>query len=173
MGRERPSTTAPPTCCGATPALYAAFAAAREAQRQLEARRLAIAAAVAAAEEARQLAERRQGIMRQLGDAAGRRAMAALDFPTAAKAALAVGGAEYLDSRPNRLQRGEHVVRYRIAGRRLECVCDDRLRITDAGICLQDHETNEKGDRYFTLESLPAVVLEAIDGDKLVVWRHG
>jgi hypothetical protein len=45
------------------------------------------------------------------------------------------------------------------------------MHIVDAGICLDDHR-GTKGDTRFTLESLPAVVGEAIRGGKLVVWRH-
>jgi hypothetical protein len=65
------------------------------------------------------------------------------------------------------------VVRFRLLGRRFECTCDERtLRILDAGICLVDHATGERGDTRFTLESLPAVILEADRDDKLVVFRH-
>ena len=48
----------------------------------------------------------------------------------------------------------------------------DTLRIVDAGICLEDHATGEKGDTYFTLESPPGVVRQAIREGQLVVWRH-
>jgi hypothetical protein len=37
---------------------------------------------------------------------------------------------------------------------------------------LTDHRTGEKGDTLFTLESLPAVVRQAIKEHKLVVYRH-
>jgi len=37
---------------------------------------------------------------------------------------------------------------------------------------LTDHDTDERGDTYFTLESLPAVVREAEQRGKLVVFRH-
>ena len=46
------------------------------------------------------------------------------------------------------------------------------MRIIDSGICLQDHNTGEKGDTYFTLESLPAVIRQADREGKLVVYRH-
>jgi len=42
----------------------------------------------------------------------------------------------------------------------------------DSGICLIDHTTEERGDARFTLESLPAVINEAINDQKLVVFRH-
>ena len=47
-----------------------------------------------------------------------------------------------------------------------------RLRIVDAGICLNDYAHGTKGDTLFTLESLPAVIDEAIRTDQLVVFRH-
>jgi hypothetical protein len=52
-------------------------------------------------EEERQriLAERREAIRRQIGSAAGRREMAQIDFDSAARAALAVSGAELITVR--------------------------------------------------------------------------
>jgi len=98
--------------------------------------------------------------------------MVYVDFAEAARAALAVGGAEYLDHRRS-ARRGEVVVRFRLAQRRYECTCDqESLRIIDAGICLIDHATGERGDTYFTLESLPAVILQAEREGRLVVFRH-
>lgn len=155
---------------GVPPALEAAFRL-ETFQRAEATRRRAELAAQAAAEQARQAAEaRRAELATQLGDAAGRRRMAAVDFTEAAKAALAVGGATYLDHRLARA--GEYAVKFRFRNRRFECLCDDQLRIVDSGICLTDHETGEKGDRRFTLESLPAVIAEADDDGKLVVYRH-
>lgn len=124
-------------------------------------------------EAAQRALEARMAQLREaLGTGAGRRELAVLDFPEAARAALAVGGAEYLDSRDS-YNRGEKVVQFRLERRRFECTCDARtLRIIDAGICLQDHRTGEKGDTRFTLESFPGVIREAIEDDKLVVWRH-
>jgi len=100
-----------------------------------------------------------------------RRQLARQSFGDAARAALAVTGAELLDERPA-YQRGEHVVQFRFRGRRFECVADEQLRIIDSGICLIDHETGEKGDTRFTLESLPGVISEAMDQGVLVVFRH-
>jgi len=125
------------------------------------------------AEEAKQrvLEGKRQEAMQSLGTGLGRRAMAAMDFETAAKAALAVSGSELLACRPSH-NKGEIVVQYRTHNRRLECVVDAKtLRVIDAGVCLDDH-LGTKGDTFFTLESLPAVVAEAIRRHKLVVWRH-
>jgi hypothetical protein len=148
-----------------TPAMDLAFRfATRQRQLLIEHR----------AEIERQRAEerRREEAMRNMGTGLGRRTLAAVDFETAARAALAVGGAELLDVRPGRTGR-EAVVQYRIEHRRLECVCEkDTMRIIDSGICLTDHRSGEKGDTYFVLESLPAVVMEAIRGHKLVVYRH-
>lgn len=167
---------------GVVPALDAAFrmesfqrdeAARRRAEglrRAAEAEAEAVRRAVEVdAERAR--AARRAAVVAGLGDGAVRRAVAAWDFGEAARAALAVGGAEYLDHRAG-VRRGEQVVRYRFRGRRLECVCDGALRIVDAGVCLRDEETGERGDAYFTLESLPGVIAQADDEGVLVVFRH-
>lgn len=155
---------------GVTPALDLAFrwltrqrelAEERERERQRkreEAERKRVAEEAAA--EAR----------KRIGTGAGRRALAAQDFAAAARAALAISGAELLDARPS-VNRGEWVVQYRFMHRRLECVCDNTLHIVDAGVCLDDHR-GTKGDTFFTLESLPGVIGEAIRRGKLVVWRH-
>jgi hypothetical protein len=53
--------------------------------------------------------------------------------------------------------------------RRFECVCHaSTLRIIESGICLIGHVT---GDTFFTLESLPGVIAEAIRDNVLVVFR--
>lgn len=156
---------------GVPPALDAAFRLEVWRRQEAERRRAELERQQRAAEEQRVREAQRQELVRKLGDGAGRRAMAAVDFHAAAKAALAVGGAELLDERKG--QRSERVVRYRVDGRRFECVCNERtLQIVDAGICLTDHDTAERGDTYFTLESLPAVVREAEQRGKLVVFRH-
>ena len=122
-------------------------------------------------ELARQRLEaQRKELVEKLGDGAGRRAMAQVDFGEAAKAALATGGANYLDHR-NAPRRNEFIVRFRFDHQRFECVCDNNLQIVDSGICLTDHD-GTKGDTYFSLESLPSVIREAIRDDKLVVYRH-
>ena len=54
-----------------------------------------------------------------------------------------------------------------------ECVVNKRtLQIIDSGVCLTDESTGVKGDTWLTLESLPGVIGEAMDLDKLVVWRR-
>jgi hypothetical protein len=99
------------------------------------------------------------------------------DFEAAARAALAVGGAEYLDHR-KAVQRNEMIVRFRFLRRRFECTCDhNTLQIIDSGICLTAHGDDEfadgiKGDSFFSLESLPSVIAEADREEKLVVYRH-
>lgn len=124
-------------------------------------------------EEAKRLAEeRRRQIAEQLGTGEGRRAMAQIDFAEAAKAALALAGAEYLDHKKG-YRPAEMVVTFRLNRRQYTCSCDrTTLRIIDAGICLTDHTTGEKGDTRFTLESLPAVILGAEHRRVLVVNRH-
>lgn len=157
---------------GVTPALDAAFRMETWQRIEAERRRAKLERQRREEEERRQREERRQELIIQLGDGAGRRKMALEDFGAAARAALAVGGATYLDHRRS-ARRGEMVVRYRHHNRRFECVCDEKtLRIIDAGICLTDHDTGERGDNYFTLESLPVVIDEADREGKLVVFRR-
>lgn len=158
---------------GVTPALELAFrwsTIQREKAEERERERLRILEEEARKREAE---ERMQEALKNIGTGAGRRALAQHDFKAAAKAALALSGAEFLDARPDG-RRDCMVVKYRIQGQRLECtVHKTTLQVIDAGICLTDHDSGEKGDTYFTLESLPTVVLQAIGEGKLVVWRHG
>lgn len=160
-----------------TPALHVAFHF-EHWQRAEAARRRAELERLQREEEERRLQEeRRQAIIKQLGDGAGRRAAAAVDFETAARSALAIGNAELLDARKG--NRAEMIVKFRMDGRKFECVCCSRtLRIIDSGICLTAHyddpdfEGGTKGDTWLTLESLPSVIREAIREDRLVVYRH-
>jgi hypothetical protein len=116
--------------------------------------------------------ERLNKLMKDAGSAVGRRILAAHDFDTAAREALRVSGAEFLDARPSR-NKGEMVVQFRFQKRGFECVvAKHTLRVIDAGVCLTDHATGQKGDTFFTLESLPGVMAEAMRRNKLVVWRH-
>lgn len=170
-----PSVDAVP---GVTPALDAAFRMESYQRAEAERRRAEEERRRAEEEAKRQLEEQRRKLVEQLGDGAGRRAMAHVDFDQAARAALAVGGAEFLDSR-RATRRGERVVRFRLERRRFECTCDEAtLNILDAGICLTAHyddpdfEGGTKGDTWFTLESLPGVIREAMAEGKLVVFRH-
>ena len=122
-------------------------------------------------EERLEREEKRQQLMKTLGTGEGRRDLAKYDFEAAARAALAISGAELLDCRES-YNKGEMVVQYRYRHRRLECTCDRySLRIIDAGVCLDNHR-GTKGDTFFTLESLPAVIQEAMNLGRLVVWRH-
>lgn len=154
------------------PALDAAFRMESFMRTETE-RRRAVEERRRQEEEAKRLAEeRRQQIAQQLGTGEGRRAMAQLDFAQAARAALALGGAEYLDHKKG-YQRNEMVVTYRLARRQYVSTCDSTtLRIINAGICLVNHATGEVGDTKFTLESLPAVILAADRDRVLVVNRH-
>jgi hypothetical protein len=157
---------------GVTPALDAAFRMECWQREQAERRRRELERLAREEQERLEREVRRRELVEKLGDGAGRRAMAAVDFEAAARAALVVGGAELLDVRRN-VNRGEQIVRYRLDGRRFECVCDERtLRIVDAGICLTQESTRERGDDRFTLESLPSVVMEAERRGVLVVFRH-
>ncbi|HEY8097450.1 MAG TPA: hypothetical protein VIE65_15355 [Methylobacter sp.] len=161
------------TIKGVTPALDIAFRLETWQRSEAEKRRAEIEKLRREEEERLAAGERRRQTAERLGDAQGRRTMALEDFATAAKAALAVGGAEYLDHRHQSMRRQEMVVTFRLNNRRFECICDARtLRIIDSGICLTDHNTNEKGDTRFTLESLPGVILQSIREGKLHVFRH-
>lgn len=155
---------------GVPPALEAAFRMESWQRAEAERRRVELELLRRAEEEKRQKEERRKELVKKLGDGGGRREMALHDFDAAARAALAVGGAVFLDAK--KLRHNEWAVRYRLDRQKFECVCDERLRIIDAGICLTDHDTDERGDTYFTLESLPGVVQQAQREHKLVIFRH-
>lgn len=150
---------------GVTPALDLAFRFATHRRNYIEARRAEL--------ERRHLEEERAEQARQnLGTGVGRRVLAATDFSAAARAALAVSGAELLDVRPGG-NVNERVIQFRLDNRRFECVVQrETFRVIDSGICLTNEYTGEKGDTYLTLESLPSVVRQAIAEDKLVVYRH-
>jgi hypothetical protein len=158
------------TIMGVPPALDAAFRMESWQRAEAERRRIELERIRREEEEKRQKEERRKELVKKLGDGEGRREMALHDFDAAARAALAVGGATFLDAK--KLRHNEWAVRYRLDRQRFECVCNERLRIVDAGICLIDHDTNEKGDTFFTLESLPAVVQQAQRERRLVIFRH-
>lgn len=153
---------------GVSPALDAAFRLESLLREETEKRR---AEALVRAQEEQERLEKealRQELEKSLGDGAGRRALAAIDFDAAVAAALAIGGAELLDTRW--IGRNEAAVRFRLEGRRFECTCDRSLHIISSGICLTVGD--EVGDSRFTLESICSVILEAIRTDQLVVRRH-
>lgn len=156
---------------GITPALEAAFRMECWHRQETERLRQELEARRVEEERLRQLEERRQELVNQLGSAQGRREMAKHNFGEAARAALAVSGATLLDHRRHVIPT-EWVVRYRFIDRRFECICDDNLRIVDAGVCLRDERTGVRGDSWLTLESLPGVIAYADRLDRLVVFRH-
>lgn len=150
---------------GVIPALDIAFRFATRQRATVEARRAVL-------ERLREEERRREELVQSTGSSVGRRILAATDFETAARSALAVSGAKLLDTRQGR-RNNEKIVQYLLQNRRFECVVEgDTLRIISSGICLTDSSTGEKGDDYFTLESLPAVVCQAIQEDELHVYRH-
>ena len=155
-----------------TPALNCAFQV--EVFRREEVKRLRLEAEKRAKEEVERLAKeaRREELLQAHGDGAMRRELAKVDFEEAARKALAIGGAELLSTRKG--NKDEMVVRFRYDGQRFRVTCHKvTMRIIDAGICLVDHGDNEKAyDDYFTLESLPSVIKEAIQLGKLVVWNR-
>ena len=154
-----------------TPALDAAFR--MESWQRIEIARRRLEAERLRAEEEARLAqeERRAQLAQALGTGVGRRQMAQVDFPQAARAALAAGGAVFVDHRPAPV-RGEMVVVFQIERRQFECVCDMQLRIIDSGICLTGHGSGIRYDDRLTLESLPGVIRQAIREGRLVVFRH-
>ena len=157
---------------GVTPALDLAFQWISYQRVQAEVRRKEVERLLAEEAKKRAEEERIQPAMKDAGTAVGRRVLAARDFETAAREALKVSGAELLDTRPS-YNKAEMVVQYRFRERRLECVVDKlTLRVIDSGICLTSHETGEKGDTLFTLESICGVVGQAMNLGKLVVYRH-
>ena len=154
-----------------TPALDAAFRM-ESWQRAEAARRRAELERLRAEEEARLAQEQRRAqIAQALGTGQGRRQMALIDFPEAARAALAAGGARFIDHRPAP-GRGEMVVVFQIDHRQFECVCDLQFHIIDSGICLTGHGSGIRYDDRLTLESLPGVIRQAIREGRLVVFRH-
>lgn len=151
-----------------SPALDAAFQMEVWRKKEVVRRRREIERRVQEEEERR----RKEELQERLGSGEARRQMARSDFEAAARAALLVSGAEYLEHRPS-AAREEMIVRFRLDRQRYECACDRySLRITDAGVCLVDHESGERGDDRFTLESLPGVIRQAEREGALVVFRH-
>jgi len=155
---------------GVHPALDAAFRL--ERWRRAEVERLREEHALRLRQERERLEREvlRRRVVEGLGDGAGRREVAKVDFDAAALTALALSGAQFVDARR---VAGGMAVRFRLDRQRFECVCDRlTLQILDSGVCLTNHLTGEKTDARFTLESLPSVIREAIRDDKLVVYRH-
>lgn len=155
-----------------SPALDAAFR--MESYQRAEAVRRRAELERLRKEEEERLAreERQRELLKTVGSAAGRRAVAEYDFEKAARAALQVGQSEYVDHRKS-ANKGEMIVTFKVNGRDFECVCHEKtLGIIDPGICLVNHATGEHTGLRFTLESLPSVIREAIAKHKLVVWRR-
>lgn len=150
---------------GVTPGLNIAFKI--ETWRRNEADRLR-----REEESRREAEERRQKLLKSVETGIGRREIAKVDFAAAARAALSISGSEYLDHRQSS-NSNEMVVRFRLDGQKFECTCNkNTLSIIDAGVCLTNERTGEKGDTWLTLESLPPVIRHASREDRLVVFRH-
>jgi len=96
----------------------------------------------------------------------GQRVEATLDNATIrAEAALAGADARFLSSRS--LGDGNLEVAFEFMGQRFVSVVDAiTLHVFDSGVCLAGE------DELVTLESLPGVIREAIDTDRLVITRH-
>jgi hypothetical protein len=149
---------------GVTPALELAFQWLTW-QRMLSDERQEAARIRAEAEAQRQ---RHQSMVQA---AAEHRQQIRTHFADAARAALARSGAELLDTREDFNR--NRIVQLRYRRRRFECVVHpETLQIIEAGICLVDSASGERGDERFTLESLPSVIGEAMDRNVLHVFRH-
>ena len=155
---------------GVTPALANAFKLETWQRAETERRRVEIERLRKLEEERLAAETRRQEMFKRIGDGEGRREIAQQDFGEAAKAALAVSGADLLDWRKIG-NRDEYEVKFRLERDRYACTCNSKLRIQDSGICLDSHR-GFKGDKLFTLESLPGVILQAKREGKLVVFRR-
>lgn len=108
--------------------------------------------------------------LRQMGGTATqRRLLARTNFELAATAALQVGNAQYVSHRQSG---NDMIVRFRLNYYLYECVCDQQMRIIDAGICLTDEITGERFDELLTLESLPPVIAEARRNNVLHIYRR-
>jgi len=155
-----------------TPALHLAFLFETRQRAEAEERERVRQEEIRLAEVERVRLEQREELIRQVGTGDGRRELAAVDFGAAAKAALSLTGAELLDQRPSRVA-NEMVVQFLYQTRRFECTVDKTtLRVIDSGICLTDESSGERGDSYFTLESLPTVIGEAMRHGLLHVYRR-
>jgi hypothetical protein len=151
---------------GVPPALDVAFRV--ETSRRVEAERR---------RREEQARREREELRKRMSTAQGRRELAKEDFGAAAREALSVGGATYLDHRasPNS---EEMVVRFRLNNRQFECTCNLQLRIIDSGICLKAEDEEDgfeegtRGDTWLTLESLPATIQQATREGRLVIFRH-
>lgn len=157
---------------GVTPALDALFK--MECWRRDEQERIRLELEKQRIIEKERLEKERayQQLVKNLGNSVAYRELAKTDFKQAAELALKVSGATLRLARPA-LHQNEMVVQFRFLNQNYECVCDKySLRIIDAGICLTDHYTGVKGDDWYTLESLPSVIREAIKNEELVITRY-
>lgn len=158
---------------GVIPALDATFRLENWHRAEVERRRVEVERQRKEEEERAAREQRRQELVEELGDGVGRRRMAQVDFQEAARAALAVGGAEYLEHKASTWNPREMIVTFRFERRVMQCTCDrSTLRIIDSGICLTNEDTGEKGDDRFVLESLPSVIAEASRSGRLHVYRR-
>jgi hypothetical protein len=156
---------------GVTPAMDAAFRLEVFQRAETERRRIEIERQRQEEQEKFEREAQRQELIQKIGNAHTRRELAVKDFSKAAHAALGLSEAEYLDH--YNINHREVAVRFRMLGRRFQCTCDKHtFQIIDAGICLTNHHTRERGDTQLTLESLPSVIREANRTGQLVVTIH-
>jgi hypothetical protein len=89
-----------------------------------------------------------------------------------ATAALEAAGAHVHSLR--RLDGGRRLeAHFFFGGERFVALADAiTLQVVDAGICLVDYEDDHRGDEELTLDSLPAVIREAMDLGVLVITRR-
>jgi len=155
---------------GVPPALDAAFRLEVWRRQEADRRRAELERQHREAEEQRARAARRQELVRKLGDGAGRREMAAVDFHAAATAALAVGGAELLDER-----KGQRVSAWCATGSTggASNACATSARCGLWMRHLLDRPRHRRAGRHLLHAGVVArVVREAEQRGKLVVFRH-
>lgn len=136
----------------------------REAQRAAERARLA-----RRAEDRRRRRQERAG--RRSGNRPSARRQQSDNARAKARRVLAEAGAELLDWTQGR-GASQATVRFRFLGHRFRSVVRvPSLRVVEAGICLTDAHSGERGDDRFTLASLPGVIRQAERQRQLVILR--
>lgn len=154
-----------------SPALDAAFNLETWQRKEVERKRKELLQKLEEEDKKRKAEEARRKLREQQGSAAGRRQLALIDFGEAARSALKISDAEYLEHRPS-YNRGEMLIRFRYLNQRFECICHaETLQIVDAGICLTG-ASGFKHDKRLSLETLPLIIKEAQESYKLVVLRR-
>lgn len=146
---------------------------AREAEREAERQRVATQAAERRFQrEQRRNRGRNRGHNRGYGGGgSGGSNWGGAQVRRQAQRVLSAAGAELLDWGTAR-GANQATVRFRFLGHRFRSVVRlPGLQVVEAGICLTDARTGERGDDRFTLASLPGVIQQAHRQGMLVILR--